>query len=100
MEPILRGSNRTLTDWTVLMITFMITYEIRMNCQVTLIALIFFQNRSKYSTVKLNKDVLIDQIGGLSSALALHSINCDVKVFEKSSGEKSRGRSCSANGTC
>jgi uncharacterized membrane protein len=61
MEPILRGSNRTLTDWTVLMITFMITYEIRMNSQVTLIALIFFQNRSKYSTVKLNKDVLIDE---------------------------------------
>jgi uncharacterized membrane protein len=43
------------------MITFMITYEIRMNSQVTLIALIFFQNRSKYSTVKLNKDVLIDE---------------------------------------
>jgi hypothetical protein len=82
------------------MITFMITYEIRVNSQVTLIALIFFQNRSKYSTVKLNKDVLIDQIGGLSSALALHSINRDVKVFEKSSGEKSRGRSCSTNGTC
>jgi uncharacterized membrane protein len=61
MEPILRGSNRTLTDWTVLMITFMITYEIRMNSQVTLIALIFFQNRSKYTTVKLNKDVLIDE---------------------------------------
>jgi uncharacterized membrane protein len=61
MEPILRRSNRTLTDWTVLMITFMITYEIRMNSQVTLIALIFFQNRSKYSTVKLNKDVLIDE---------------------------------------
>jgi len=61
MEPILRRSNRTLTNWTVLMITFMITYEIRMNGQVTLIALIFFQNRSKYSTVKLNKDVLIDQ---------------------------------------
>ncbi|TLX86669.1 MAG: hypothetical protein E6L04_01885 [Thaumarchaeota archaeon] len=61
MEPILRRSNRTLTDWTVLMITFMITYEIRMNSQVTLIALIFFQNRSKYTTVKLNKDVLIDE---------------------------------------
>ena len=61
MEPILRRSNRTLTNWTVLMITFMITYEIRMNSQVTLIALIFFQNRSIYSTVKLNKDVLIDQ---------------------------------------
>jgi len=57
----LRRSNRTLTDWTVLMITFMITYEIRMNSQVTLIALIFFQNRSKYTTVKLNKDVLIDE---------------------------------------
>jgi len=39
----------------------MITYEIRMNSQVTLIALIFFQNRSKYTTVKLNKDVLIDE---------------------------------------
>jgi 2-polyprenyl-6-methoxyphenol hydroxylase-like FAD-dependent oxidoreductase len=44
--------------------------------------------------------VIGGSIGGLSSALALHSINCDVKVFEKSSGEKSRGRSCSANGTC
>jgi hypothetical protein len=43
------------------MITFVITYEIRMDSQVTLIALIFFQNRSKYSTVKHNKDVLIDQ---------------------------------------
>jgi hypothetical protein len=41
------------------MITFMITYEIRMNCQVTLIALIFFQNCSKYSTILHNKDVLI-----------------------------------------
>ena len=61
MEPILRRSNRTLTNWTVLMITFMITYEIRMDSQVTLIALIFFQNRSKYGTVKHNKDVLIDQ---------------------------------------
>jgi hypothetical protein len=39
----------------------MITYEIRMDSQVTLIALIFFQNRSKYGTVKHNKDVLIDQ---------------------------------------
>ena len=61
MEQILRRSNRTLTNWTVLMITFMITYEIRMDSQVTLIALIFFQNRSKYGTVKHNKDVLIDQ---------------------------------------
>lgn len=43
------------------MITFMITYEIRMDSQVTLIALIFFQNCSKYSTVMHNKDVLIDQ---------------------------------------
>jgi hypothetical protein len=41
------------------MITFMITYEIRMDSQVTLIALIFFQNRSKYSSVKHNKDVLM-----------------------------------------
>jgi 2-polyprenyl-6-methoxyphenol hydroxylase-like FAD-dependent oxidoreductase len=44
--------------------------------------------------------VIGGSIGGLSSALALHSINYDVEVFEKSSGEKSRGRSCSANGTC
>ena len=41
------------------MITFMITYEVRMNCQVTLIALIFFQNCSKYNTILHNKDVLI-----------------------------------------
>jgi hypothetical protein len=40
------------------MITFMIAYEIRMDRQVTLIALIFFQNSSKYSTVIHNKDVL------------------------------------------
>ena len=44
--------------------------------------------------------VIGGSIGGVSSALVLHCINCDVKVFEKSSGEKSRGRSCSANGTC
>jgi hypothetical protein len=41
------------------MITFMITYEVRMNCQVTLIALVFFQNCSKYNTIPHNKDVLI-----------------------------------------
>ena len=41
------------------MITFMITYEVRMNCQVTLFALIFFQNCSKYNTILHNKDVLI-----------------------------------------
>ncbi|MGV8107413.1 MAG: hypothetical protein ACP5OH_06555 [Nitrososphaerota archaeon] len=36
--------------------------------------------------------VIGGSIGGLSSALALHCINCDVNVFEKSPGEmKSRG---------
>ena len=57
--PIFGRSNRAFTNWTILMITFMISYEIRMNCQVTLIALIFFQNCSKYSTIMHNKDVLI-----------------------------------------
>jgi hypothetical protein len=42
------------------MITFMITDEIRMDRQVTLIALIFFQNCSKFSTKMHNKGVLID----------------------------------------
>ena len=36
--------------------------------------------------------VIGGSIGGLSSALALHCINCEVNVFERSSGEmKSRG---------
>jgi 2-polyprenyl-6-methoxyphenol hydroxylase-like FAD-dependent oxidoreductase len=36
--------------------------------------------------------VIGGSIGGLSSALALRCINCDVNVFERSSGEmKSRG---------
>jgi hypothetical protein len=43
------------------MITFMITDEIRMDRQVTLIALIFFQYCSKFSTNMHNKGVLIDQ---------------------------------------
>ena len=62
VKPILWRSNRTFTNWTVLMITFMITYEIRMNRQITLIALIFFQNCSKYSTIIHNKDVLISTL--------------------------------------
>ena len=41
------------------MITFMITYEVRMNCQVTLFALVFFQNCSKCNTIPHNKDVLL-----------------------------------------
>jgi hypothetical protein len=60
------------------MITFMITYEIRMDSQVTLIALIFFQNRSKYSTVKHNKDVLIDQSISISIIfLLIHAVNSE-----------------------
>lgn len=59
MEPILWRCNRTFTNWTVLMITFMITYEVRMNCQVTLFALVFFQNCSKCNTIPHNKDVLL-----------------------------------------
>jgi 2,6-dihydroxypyridine 3-monooxygenase len=36
--------------------------------------------------------VIGGSIGGLSSTLALHCINCDVNVFERSSGGmKSRG---------
>jgi len=36
--------------------------------------------------------VIGGSIGSLSSALALHCINCDVNVFERSTGEmKSRG---------
>ena len=31
--------------------------------------------------------VIGGSIGGLSSALALHCINCEVNVFERSSGE-------------
>ena len=34
--------------------------------------------------------VIGGSIGGLSSALALHCVNCDVNVYEKSSGEMKR----------
>lgn len=59
VKPILWRNNWTFTDWTVLMITFMITYEIRMDCQVTFIALVFFQDCSKYGNIMQHKDVLV-----------------------------------------
>ncbi len=43
------------------MITFMITYEIRMDCQVTFIALVFFQDCSKYGNIMQHKDVLVSR---------------------------------------
>ena len=61
VEPIWRRDNRTLANWTVQMITFMITDEIGMDRQVTLVALSFFQNCSKFSTNMHNKGVLIYQ---------------------------------------
>ena len=40
-------------------------------------------------------------LGGLSSALALHCINCDVDVFERSRGAmKSRGASVDNESPC
>lgn len=52
------------------------------------------------NNIRMREAVIGGSIGGLSSALALHCINCDVNVFERSSGKmKSRGAGLVANGS-